>query len=96
MQTMQKNQVEEKGLQTVRKENNEQCDKHICKIAGAEMLNRWLDHDKPEFIEETVRQVCDNIAYRGEKTLYKEIFEMIYEHIEDNLNDFFPEVASEY
>lgn len=95
METMRKNQVEEKGLQTVSKEHNEQYDKHICKLVGGAMLNRWLDHDKPEFIEETVKQVCDNIAYRGERTMYKEIFDMIYEYIEDNLNNFFPEVYCE-
>ena len=92
---MQKNQVEEKGLQTVRKENNEQCDKHICKIAGGGMLNRWLDHDKPEFIEETVKQVCDNIAYKGENIIYSQIFDLLYEYIENNLNDFIPEVFCE-
>jgi hypothetical protein len=41
-----------------------------------------------QFVKEYLREICDDIAKRGEKTLYFEVYEKIAEYIEDNLECF--------
>lgn len=50
---------------------------------------------KKEFIEDTLIEICKNIAQKGEKTRFSEIFDYLYEYIEDNLENFIEEVDYE-
>ncbi len=48
----------------------------------------WEDRIKPTFIEHTIREICENIAKKGERGSFPEIFNHLYEYVEDNLEKF--------
>ena len=38
-----------------------------------------------------IEEICDNIAKKGERNQYSEVFDLLYEFIDDNLDKFLPE-----
>lgn len=50
----------------------------------------WEDRIKPSFIENTIREICENIAKKGENGSFPEIFTHLYEYIEENLEKYAP------
>jgi hypothetical protein len=44
-----------------------------------------------DFISYKVQEVCNSISKEGEQSSYSSIFEMLYEHIVDNIEKFIPE-----
>lgn len=53
--------------------------------------DEWEEYEKPAFILETIKEICTNIAKKGEKTSFQSIFDLLYEHIDDNIEKFLPE-----
>lgn len=54
-------------------------------------LHYWEDYKKPKFIMNKIEEICDNIAKKGERNQYSEVFDLLYEFIDDNLDKFLPE-----
>jgi len=50
-----------------------------------------LDRDKPAFIEFKIEEICESIAKKGKHSPFHEVFDYLYEYIEDNLEKFLPE-----
>lgn len=50
--------------------------------------SNWEERIKPAIINETVRDICLNIVNRREENSYPDVFQLIYDHIEDNLEKF--------
>ncbi len=48
----------------------------------------WEDRDKPMLINFKIQDICANIAKKGEKSSYPEIFDHLYEYIQDNIEKF--------
>lgn len=53
--------------------------------------NYWEEYQKPAFITGKIHEICQSIANKGEKSSFVEIFDLLYEHIEDNIDKFLPE-----
>lgn len=51
----------------------------------------WKDYAKPKFIEQTLKDICENIAKKGSATHFEDVFTSLYEYIEDNIEKFLPE-----
>lgn len=51
----------------------------------------WEEYEKPAFIMDTIKDICENIFRRGEKSDFSDVFDLLYEHIEDNIEKFLPE-----
>jgi hypothetical protein len=45
-----------------------------------------FDLDKEALIQSTIKDVCHSIWIKGLKSHYSEIYDMIYNHVEDNLD----------
>lgn len=60
-------------------------------------VDEWFDYHLPAFIENKIMDICENILKKGENTTYYKIFDLIYEHIQDHIEDYysFPEVDYE-
>lgn len=48
-------------------------------------------HKEDEFIRNTIFDVAEDIVKRGGRTRYHEIYEMLYEHLQENIDDYQPE-----
>lgn len=55
--------------------------------------NYWEEYEKPAFIEGKIIEICENIAKKGTKTSFTDVFDFLYEHIEENIEKFLPEVG---
>lgn len=53
--------------------------------------NFWEEYEKPTFIKNMIQEICDNILKKGEKTQFIQIFDLIYEHLDENIEKFLPE-----
>ncbi len=53
----------------------------------------WTTYGKNEFIMNKVPEICESIANQGSSSPFEEIFDLIYIHIEENINDFYPKVG---
>jgi hypothetical protein len=56
-------------------------------------FDEWEDKEKEIFIFEKVKEVCENIVKRGDKSNYPEAFDGLYLYIEQNIEKFLPEVC---
>ena len=56
-------------------------------------VSAWEEYEKPEFIVATITKICEDIVKRGSKSKFSEIFDMLYEHVDDNLELFEDEVV---
>lgn len=50
-----------------------------------------IDSLPEDYIENKVQEICRYISKEGQSSSFKDIFSMIYEHIEDNIEKFLPE-----
>lgn len=57
--------------------------------------NGWEEYEKPVIINGIAQEICDNIAKKGKRSMYTDIFDLIYEHIEDNFMNYFPGIGDE-
>ncbi len=48
----------------------------------------WEANIKPYLIEDRIREICANISKKGDQSSFPDIFQTIYEYIEDNLEKF--------
>lgn len=53
--------------------------------------NHWDEYGKPKFIEEMLKEICENIAKKGSSTHFEEVFSNLYEFVEENIDKFLPE-----
>lgn len=53
--------------------------------------NVWEEYEKPAFIMGKMREICEKISQKGENCGFPAIFDLIYEHIDDNIEKFLPE-----
>lgn len=44
-----------------------------------------------DFISYKVQEICNSISKEGEQSSYSSIFQILYEHIVDNIEKFIPE-----
>ena len=58
--------------------------------------DEWEDYYKPKFIESTIQDICKNIYEKGELSSFNEVFDLLYEYIEDNLEKFLPDYTGDY
>lgn len=54
--------------------------------------NYWEEYGKKLFIENKIREICAKVASKGENCEFSDIFNFLFEHIEDNIETFLPEV----
>lgn len=59
-------------------------------------VDYWQEYGKAEFIEEKLQEICKNIAEKGTKTCFTELFDYLYEHIEDNIELYLPEADYDF
>ncbi len=45
-----------------------------------------------DYISDKVQEICKSIAKEGEQSSFSDIFLMVYEHIQDNIEKFIPEI----
>jgi hypothetical protein len=50
--------------------------------------NYWEEYKKPAMIEKKIIEISKNITEKGNNTFFSEIFDYMYEYIEDNLEKF--------
>lgn len=48
----------------------------------------WNEYRKPEFIENKIKTICADIAKRGALTNFDKFFDMVYEFIDENIEEF--------
>jgi len=48
----------------------------------------WKDYKKEEFIHDMIMDVCKSIVERGIKTPYSDVYDKLYEYIEDQFHWF--------
>ena len=53
--------------------------------------DHWKDHLKPMYMEDAIRYAAENIAIKGSKTCYQEIYDAIYEILEPNVEEEYAE-----
>ncbi len=58
--------------------------------------NAWEDHNKPVFIMNTIHNICESISRKGEKSPFTDVIDLLYEHIENNIEKFLPEQSYEF
>jgi hypothetical protein len=51
----------------------------------------WNDRDKPILINIKIQEICANIGKKGEKCSFPEIFDYLYEYIDNNIEKFLGE-----
>jgi hypothetical protein len=54
-------------------------------------VSLWEECHKPEFIQHKIREICESIAKKGAESPYQDIVDILYEHIEDNIEKFLVE-----
>lgn len=53
-------------------------------------VDRWEDYQKPLFIKKKIEEVCEDIFCRLDKSHFEEIYDLLREHIEDNIEKYLP------
>ena len=53
--------------------------------------NVWEEYKKPAFILSKIQEICEKISQKGANCEFSTIFELIYEHVEDNIENFLSE-----
>lgn len=48
-----------------------------------------------DLIDDKLKYVCENIARKGSSTHFDEIYDLLFEHINDNIEKFLPEAPSD-
>ncbi len=54
-------------------------------------IDDWNDRDKSKFIEMKIEEICHSIYRRGENGRFPEVFDYLYQYIEDNIEKFLGE-----
>lgn len=57
-------------------------------------VNEWKEYRMPEMINDKIFEICEDISNRGSDTRFTRMFYLLYEHIEDNLEKFMPELEN--
>lgn len=57
--------------------------------------DQWNEYQKPLFIKKKIEEVCEDIFCRLDKTNFEEIYDLLHEYIEDNIDKFLPQVMYE-
>ena len=52
----------------------------------------WQEYGKDEFIQSKIQEICGDISSSGCKTLYMDLYDFLYECVEQNLDKYLPEV----
>jgi hypothetical protein len=47
-------------------------------------------NEKPEFIMYQVQKICTEIGQKGDRSSFTAVMDLIYEHIQDNFEFYFP------
>lgn len=50
----------------------------------------WEEYGKPDFIKQKINEICKSILEKGDKTPFQEIFDYIYENVEEKLFEYSP------
>lgn len=58
--------------------------------------NLWEEYEKPIFINNKIKEICHSIAVKGENGEFSEIFDLLYEYIDDKIEKFLPVGAYDY
>lgn len=53
--------------------------------------DHWNEFEKPVIIANKIYEICENILKKGEHTFYQEVLNLLYEHIDQNIEKFLPE-----
>lgn len=51
----------------------------------------WEDGRKPLFISEIISDICSNILKKGDRTEHNDLYDIMYEYIEDRIQKYLPE-----
>jgi hypothetical protein len=54
-------------------------------------LDHYESFVRPRLVREVIQDACNNILKRGNETHYSEIYERLFEYINDNLDYYIPE-----
>lgn len=57
--------------------------------------NYWEEYGKPQLIQEKLQEICKKISQKGENSGFPEVFDIIYEYVEDNITKYLPEANCE-
>lgn len=53
-------------------------------------INEWEDNQKPTLIKNTIEEICKDILFKGKRSSHAEIYDLLYEYIEDNIEKYIP------
>lgn len=51
-------------------------------------VDYWEEYEKPRIVQNKIQEACEDIVKKGTNTRFQEIFDIIYEHIIENLEKF--------
>lgn len=55
------------------------------------VVNQWEEYTKPEFIKDMIFEFCEDITMRGANTSNKEIYWLLYDYLDENIDKYYPE-----
>ena len=50
--------------------------------------DKWKEYEKPALIKKYIEEICEEIFKKGEKSRFQDIYNHIYEMIEDNFEEY--------
>lgn len=54
-------------------------------------VDKWEEYTKPEYIEELIFYICEDIVRRGYRSRYNAAYDALYVHIHENIEKYYPE-----
>lgn len=60
------------------------------------LVNYWQAYGKHKFISDKIQEICSDIASKAEITSFHEIYDLLYEHIEDDILKFKDKEGEDY
>lgn len=59
-------------------------------------VNEWEEYTKPEFIKGLIFYICEDITMKGEKSRYKDAYDELFLHIEENFDKYYPDTDTHF
>ena len=53
--------------------------------------NKWKGFLNPELMKNFVADICENIFKKGEETRFNDVYDLLYEYVQENIDNFLGE-----
>ena len=53
--------------------------------------NKWEEYECPKFIDNFIENIVHDIELKGQRTKYKDLYDVLYMHIYENIDKYYPE-----